>query len=118
MLVRAIAIPYGGLGSAILNVIDLGGLMDDKDLLSIIERGVVKAIKNDDNIDYITLEEAWDLYLNHREDGDPDEMDEFLELLDYGIYLDLSEYDLDNGYLNHNIRLLNDEEFKIYERSI
>lgn len=112
MFFSAILIPYGGSGSNYLNRISLDGVFsDDGDLMEVLELGVVKALKNGESIDFITLEEAWDLYLNDREDGDPEEMDEFLELLNYGIYLDLSEYDLDNGYLNNNIRLVSALDF-------
>ena len=114
MFISGIAIPFRN-SSAFLNRISLDGVFsDDGDLMEVIELGVVKALKNDESIDFITTDEAWDLYLNDREDGDPDEMDDFLNHLGYGIYLDLSEYDLDNGYLNSSVNLINALDFIPY----
>jgi hypothetical protein len=114
MFISAIAIPFK-VSSSYLNHISLEGVFsDDGDLMEVIELGVVKALKNDESVDFITTDEAWDLYLNDREDGEPDEMDDFLNYLGYGIYLDLSEYGLDNGYLNSNIKLISALDFIPY----
>lgn len=115
MFISAIAIPFKT-SSGFLNRISLDGVFsDDGDLMEVIELGVVKALKNGESIDFITTDEAWDLFLNDRDYGEPDDMDDFLNYLGYGIYLDLSEYDLDNGYLNSNIKLINALDFIPYD---
>ena len=81
--------------------INLDTPMNEDPLIDVIEALVVKALKNDENIDFVTEDEARSDYLSDddTEVADFDDYDEFLEKNDYGVYLDLSAYDLPNGYL-------------------
>lgn len=93
--------------------IELDTPMNEDPLIDVIELLVVKALENDENIDFVTEDEAWNDYLadDDTEVADFDDYSEFLERNGYGIYLDLSAYDLPNGYLGvSNFYLVYDDK--------
>ena len=93
--------------------IELDKPMDSDNFMGVLEHAVVKALKNDIKIDFIPVDEAYNDYVEELEyiKDETLELDEFLEHNDYGVYLDLSEYGMDNGYLGiSNLRVIYEGE--------
>ena len=87
-------------------LVDLEGVYDDSgDLNEIFELAVIKALDQDHEIDFKSLDDCYSEYLDYLEHELVDrlEFDDYLEYYDYGVYLDISDYkhdyDYDSGYL-------------------
>jgi hypothetical protein len=89
-------------------LVDLEGVYDDMgDMSEILELAVVKALDQDHEIDFKSVDDCYSEWLEWLDDlavnEKPLEFDDYLEYHDYGIYLDISgynhKYDYDCGYL-------------------